>query len=180
MVDTRVSGQFYIAGSHFVSFDRDALPYEKALLWFAAPPTEEEDEDFICGQDDASFPLHDLTTMGIPSAVAQRGHDYYMDNKVRYLCLDGTRGRAIVEGSHIYEVEFDYRNGQISGLVCSCFCSGPCKHEFATLLQLREALEFIEKHYAAEYEATGYFAAILKSALFSFAIDGKESGSFTL
>ena len=48
------------------------------------------------------------------------------------------------------------------------------------MLQLKETLELIEKHYAAEYERTGYFAAVTKGTLFAFAIDGKETGSFTI
>ncbi len=87
---------------------------------------------------------------------------------------------AIVEGSEPYEVEFEYRNGEISQLVCSCFCSYSCKHEFAAMLQLKETLEMIEKHYAAQYDETGYFAAVNKGTLFAFAIDGKEAGSFTI
>lgn len=73
-----------------------------------------------------------------------------------------------------------YHDGEISNLICSCFCSYICKHEFAAMLQLRETLELIEKHYAALYEQSGYFAAVSKGTLFAFAIDGKEIGSFTL
>lgn len=105
---------------------------------------------------------------------------YYMENKVRYICIDGIKGYAIVEGSEAYEVEFEYRNGEISRMTCSCFCSYHCKHEVAVMLQLRETIERIEKYYADEYNRTGYFAAVHKGTLFSFAIDGKETGSFTL
>ena len=48
------------------------------------------------------------------------------------------------------------------------------------MLQLKETLELIEKHCAAEYERSGYFAAIDKGTLFTFAIDGKETGSFAM
>ena len=48
------------------------------------------------------------------------------------------------------------------------------------MMQLKETLELIEKHYRAEYTHSDYFAAIAKGTLFSFAIDGKETGSFTL
>ena len=48
------------------------------------------------------------------------------------------------------------------------------------MLQLRETLEIIDKYYAEEFERTGYFAAINKGTLFAFAVDGKETGSFTL
>jgi len=99
---------------------------------------------------------------------------------VVYISIDGTRGYAIVEGSEAYQVEFEYRNGEISQLTCSCFCSYNCKHEFAAMLQLRKALKKIEKNYATEYESTDYFAAIFKGTLFAFAIDGKDTGSFTL
>lgn len=68
----------------------------------------------------------------------------------------------------------------ISRLICGCYCSYNCKHEFAAMLQLRETLEIIEKNYAAEYEKSGYFAAVCKGTLFTFAIDGKEAGSITL
>ena len=48
------------------------------------------------------------------------------------------------------------------------------------MLQLKETLEQIDKYYASEFERTDYFAAIAKGVLFSFAVDGKVTGSFTL
>ena len=126
------------------------------------------------------MPAEDLSGMHVRSAIAERGQEYYMENKVKYLCIDGTQGHAIVEGGEVYEVEFQYRNGVVKELVCSCFCSYHCKHEVAAMLQLREMLERIGEHYAAAYERNGYFAAVEKGTLFTFAIDGKETGSFTL
>lgn len=178
VVDTNVSGQFYMAGSHFVTFDRAALPNSKVVTWFRAPAKEED--EFVSGSDDTSFRLDDLSGMNISAAIADRGHEYYMENKVSYISIDGARGYAIVEGSQAYEVEFEYRDGEISNVICSCFCSYNCKHEFAAMLQLRETLELIEKHYAAQYEQSGYFAAVSKGTLFAFAIDGKETGGFAL
>ena len=178
VIDTTVNGQFFMAGSHFVTFDRAALPVSKVATWYM-PPVKENDE-FVSGSDDSSFILDDLSGMKVSGAIAERGHEYYTSNKVRYLCIDGSKGYAIVEGSEAYEVEFEYRDGAISGLTCSCFCSYNCKHELAALLQLRETLELIGKNYADEYERTGYFAAVNKGTLFAFAIDGKETGSFIL
>ena len=48
------------------------------------------------------------------------------------------------------------------------------------MLQLRETLELIEKHYVDEYAQSHYFAAIVKGVFFTLAIDGKETGDFTL
>lgn len=176
--DTNVSGRFFMAGSHFVTFDPAVLPVAKVTMWFKAPA--KEDDEYASSSDDTSFHLEDLKGMNISSTIAERGHNYYMENRVRYICLDGTHGYAIVEGTESYAVEFEYRNGEISSLICECPCCYTCKHEFAAMLQLRETLELIEKHYSNEYERTGYFAAISKATLFSFAIDGKETGSFTV
>ena len=46
------------------------------------------------------------------------------------------------------------------------------------MMQLKETLELIEKHYDDLY--CGYFAAIVKGDLFRFAIDSKETGAFAL
>ena len=178
LVDADVNGEFYIAGSHCVSFDRTALPFAKALLWFKAPA--KEDEELVSGNDDFSFDLSDLSCMKLKPEVAQRGHEYYMENRVRYICIDGHKGHAIVRGSEVYEVQFDYHDGQISNLTCDCFCTYRCKHEFAAMLQLRETLEYIEKNYSSHYNDSNYFAAIDKADLFIYAIDSKETGSFSL
>lgn len=178
LADTEVHGQFFCAGSHFVTFDRTALPQGRIVTWYKAPA--KEDDEYVSGRDDSSFRLDDLKSMHIHAAIAERGHDYYMETRVRYISVDGTKGYAIVEGSAPYEVDFEYCNGEVRGLVCSCFCSYNCKHEFAAMLQLKETLNWIEKHYAAQYEKAGYFAAINKSVLFTFAVDSKEEGGFTL
>lgn len=178
VVDTNVNGEFYMAGSHFVTFDAMALPRSKVITWFKAPELDED--EFVSGSDETSFLIDDLSGMNISSQIAERGHEYYANNKVRYICVDGNNGYAIVEGSEAYEVEFEYHNREIRNLVCSCFCSYNCKHEFAAMLQLRETLELIEKHYVDIYEKSGYFAAVCKGVLFGMAVDGKETGKFVL
>ena len=178
VADTTVHGRFFTAGSHFVTFDRKVLPVGKAATWFFAPKKEED--EYASGSDDTTFCLDDLSGMNVSEGIAERGRDYYIENKVRYITIDGVKGDAIVEGTTPYEVNFEYRNGEINGLTCSCFCGGNCKHEFAAMLQLRETLELIEKHYADEYKRTGYFAAVNQSTLFAFAISGKDTGTFTL
>jgi len=178
VVDTCVHGQFYMAGSHFVTFDPHTLPAAQATLWFRAPSWE--DEVYESGNDDTAFRLDDLQEMGVAGAITERGHNYYMENRVCYLCLNGAKGYAIVQGTRAYTVEFEYQNSEICNLLCDCYCSYPCKHEVAAMLQLRETLGLIERQYAKEYAASGYFAAVAKGTLFDFAIAGKDKGSFTL
>ena len=178
LVDTNVNGKLSMAGSHFVTFDCETLPKEKILTWFKAPPKEED--EIISGSDDKGFMLEDFDGFNISPIVAERGSRYYKENKVRYINLDGDKGFAIIEGNEAYEVDFEYQNGEIRNITCSCFCNRSCKHEFAAMLQLKETLELIEKNYSEEYESTGYFAAISKGTLFEFAIDNKQKGSFVL
>lgn len=177
VADTEVHGQFFMAGSHFVTFNRRVLPKRKVVTWFQAPA---EREEFAIGGDDNVFRLDDPYGLNVTSPIAQRGHRYYVDNRVKYICIDGGKGYAIVEGSTAYEVEFEYMDGEIKNLYCTCFCSYHCKHEVATILQLRETLDLIGKHYREEYERTKYFAAVAKGTLFGFAIDSKEDGNFIL
>ncbi len=175
VVDTAVHGRLYIAGTHLIAFDRDVLSSRKVALWFKSP--DGEDEEYVFGSDGVGFDLYDLKAMNVSPEIAERGHKYYMENRVRYISLDGEKGYAIVEGTKPYEVEFEYRNGEIYDLVCSCYCSFRCKHEVAAILQLRETLDYIDANYRAEYEKTGYFAAICKSTVWTFAVEGQETGS---
>lgn len=178
VADTEVHGEFFFAGSHFVTFDRAALPYEQAVLWFRAPL--KADEEFVSGSDESSFPLSNLQQMPMLPKAAPQGLSYYADGRVRYLCINGERGRAIVEGSRTYEVEFTYRDGEISALTCSCFCGDGCKHEFAAMLQLEKVLEIIEKHHAEQFARNGCFAAVYKGTLFALALNGDSPKSFVL
>ena len=176
VADTNVSGKMHMAGSHFVSFDTPVLPYEKIRTWYL-PPVKPEDE-FETGNDNTVIILDKVGDMKVSQAIWERGREYYIDNRVRYICVDAGHGRAIVEGERAYEVEFDFADGEIQNLICSCPCGYTCKHEVAALMQLKETLDLIDKHYADLHN--GYFATTVKGDLFRFAIDSHETGSFTL
>ena len=156
VADTTVKGELFFGGSHLIAFDKSVISYEKVRGWFLPP---ESDEEVAVGYDDEGFFLDELGDFEIKPEIAKRGFDYYNHNKVVYISVDGTNGRAIVEGSRFYEV---------------------CKHEFAALLQLRETLKIIEDLYDDEYSQGDYFAAVSKSALMNYAVDRKEKGSIVL
>lgn len=179
VVDTEVHGQLFMASSHFVTFDPTTLPKEQIATWFKAPDAEEDEYVSNFG-DDTSFALSNLQEFKISHEIADRGFDYYCEGCIRYISVDGAKGYAIVEGTESYEIEFTYADGQISHIICSCPCAYHCKHEFATLLELREMLEIIEKNYSDKYEESGYFAAICKATLFRYSIYSKDNGSITL
>lgn len=179
LVDTEIHGQFFMASSHFVTFAPTTLPKEQIAIWFKAPNADEEEYVTNFG-DDTSFSLSNLQEFLISHEIADRGFDYYCEGRVRYISIDGTKGYAIVEGTESYEVEFTYDDGQISHIICSCPCGYHCKHEFATLLELREMLEIIKKNYSDKYEESGYFAAICKATLFKYSIYSKDNGSIII
>ena len=175
--DANVQGKFHFAGSHFVTFDSTALPYEKALTWFKAP---EKDEKYVSGTDGSTFLLETLEGLKFDEYDLENGKEIYMENGVEYLELNGTKGRAIVTTSKSYIVEFTYKNGEISELYCECYHITPCKHCFATLLQLRETLKSIEQNYSEQYAKTNYFATVLKTTFFNLVVDSKTTGSINL
>lgn len=177
VADTCVAGEFHQAGSHFVTTDSNALPYKKVLTWFKAPVSDEE--EYVSSSSDENFNLSELGKMNIKPENAECGHEYYMENRVIYIELNAGKGKAIVAGHHNYEVEFNYDNENISGLVCNCYCAGNCKHEFATMLQLRDIINVIKKQYP-HVDHNNYVVAISKVKFFEFVIDGKDSGSFRM
>lgn len=176
VIDTDVEGDLYLAGSHVVSFDKNAIPFSKVMAWFNAP---ESDDGYVCGNDDSlSFSIEDLSKMNISHDTAELGYEYFAENRVGFIEVDGIYGHIIVEGNKNYEIEFDYTDGMISNLKCSCFCGGVCKHEFAAMLQLKETLEIITENYKGKYD--GYFAAIGKDVFISTVMSKKVSGKISL
>lgn len=167
VANTDVIGEFHLAGSHFITVDGDALNYEQIITWFKAPSTEEE--EFVSSSDDTVFNINDLSGMKIDKAI----------NNVVYIELNHGKGRAIVTGTKPYEVEFNYHNGDISGLVCNCYCTGSCKHEFATMLQLKETLDIVAENYKF-IDPNDYLAIVNKSIFFEHAIDSQSKGTFTM
>ncbi len=176
VVDTDIKGDFYLAGSHMITFDRNVIPYQKVLAWFKA---FEDDGDVVSGNDDTyGFALNDLSKMKISDEAAEKGHEYYMESRVRYIETDNGRGRAIVEGSDVYEIEFEFSDGEIRNLNCSCFANGKCKHEFAAMLQLRETLDIIEENYCDE--GNGYLAILAKDVFSDMVMRKKTSGKISV
>lgn len=174
--ETSLHGRLYLLGSHLVTFAKEVMPWEKAITWFCAP--EETPSEYVVGHQELDISLEDLSGMDASPEIHQRGHSYYLQNRVAYLCLESDRGRAIVRGTHAYPVEFRYQDGRIRSLTCDCFCSYTCKHEVAALLQLKESLTWIEKHYSELWN--GYFAAVSKDVFWELFLRNNKPGQLDL
>lgn len=177
VADTTISGKFFFANSHMISFNKSTIPYSKVITWYKAKGNDEE--EIIYGEDDNTeeYKLDDFPGIGFTSEIVSRGHEYYTDNNVVYISVDGTKGKAIVFGSKAYEVDFTYKNGMISSLVCDCYCNYHCKHEAAVMFQLSETINMIEKNYEDKLSESEYFAAISKYSLFSVTTGADKPGS---
>lgn len=178
VADTNVSGKLCITDSHILSFNLCTLPFTQVRGW-VLPPQKEEDP-FEIGYDDTSFFLDKLTDMNVSPTIFERGKDYFIENRVTYIGITAGHGNAIVEGAHAYELEFDYSEGEIKHLTCTCPCGYTCKHEVAAMLQLRELLEDIEEHYIEDYKRSNHFSAVAKGAFFSMVLNHKQYGNITL
>ena len=178
VADTNISGRFYLAPSHFLTFSPSVLPYEKALTWFKA--AQQDSAEYATGDETENFALSDPSGWNFTPEIMERGVNYYQENRVSYLCVDHGHGRAIAEGTHAYEIEFEYDHTKktVGNPVCDCPCFYHCKHEAAVLLQLQEILSAVDEYYSALYQKTEYFAAVSRKNFFLFAGNDAKQGSF--
>ena len=161
--------RFKLLGTHVVTFDRETISYTKVMRWFNV--SEPEGQNSNEGQE---FMLRDLSGMNAGDKILARGRDYKYKDRVAYISLDGTRGRALVIGTEPYAVDFEYSDGTVRNLTCNCSYGHRCKHEVAAMLQLSETLELIRSHYGREFAESGYFAALSKHEFFDCVMDNTE------
>lgn len=154
-----------LGGERLLFFDRKILDTEKAALILGV--RKEDDDDHYIGSGDPAFSLDNMDGLKLSIQDARYGFRRYLDGEVVFLSLDGTKGTAMFSSTYGSGtmVEFEYSEGMIQKISCSCFGHFNCCHEFAAMLQLRETLLEIERNYKEEYDETGYFAAIQKEAL---------------
>ena len=81
LADTNVTGQFYMAGSHFVTFEPDVLPSHKVLSWFKAPSQEEE---YISGGDGTWISIDKLSDMNVSNTIEIRNGGLFAEGKPYY------------------------------------------------------------------------------------------------
>ena len=86
-------------------------------------------------------------------------------------------GRTTVEEERNYEMVVNIADGEIRNVICSCTSGTTHKQREVAMLQLREKLALISKHYVDLYH--GYFTVVVKSDLLHYAIDSQQTGSFS-
>ena len=89
-----------------------------------------------------------IDTLFAPQIIF-RGNDYYKNNMI-YSCIKtNNKYIAYVQGSEFgkeYEVEIEMNGTIIKNMKCNCPYEENCKHEYATILWLRENLDSNKSH----------------------------------
>lgn len=175
VADTEISGEIFIADKSMIALDKKVLPYEKVRAWFLPPVSEEDEYEFYIDSDEVVL-LDQLEKMKIDPMVRERGEDYFEEERVVYLEINGGNLRAIVLGSKAYEVTGQFLDGEITELLCDCPYPGTCKHEYATLLFLKETKKAMDEEYGDDFDFD-YLAMMPKSVFLEYTIENKKRGS---
>ncbi len=175
-VESHIKGEFILVGSHMLTFDREALPYEKVITWFDFPIRT--DADYVRCSDGSAFGLHEIP---VGWSRGEHGDWLYERGQVIYLSLYGKQGIALVEDDNdIHEIEFVFENSKISDFFCDCYDTYICGHQYAVVRQLQEVMKLIEENYDERYANNNCFALVNRTTLETFATDSKVSGKVVL
>lgn len=175
---TNVTGELYLSDTHYLAFDRGVLDHEKVLSWYKS--LFDDEDELVSNTDKVSFTLSDFKGFKVSPNIYERGEDYYLQDRVVCIELDSTQGRAIVEGSKVYTVEFTYKNGEITLLLCDCYCVGVCKHQVAAMLQLRDLVKSIDEEYEDKLRTEEYVCAVQQSVFNKIVLNKKNLTKITL
>lgn len=145
LLDLSIHGTFARVGDKMVSFDPFALDAERFGAWITPPydPRQEQDapdDEVVSGEGYRIDLCAPEDCEDITPAVAARAVTYRNEGRVRYLSLYRGVGRAYVEGSRWYRVDFCCRDGVMTDIFCDCPYPYLCKHETAVALTLRMLL----------------------------------------
>ena len=144
LLDLTIHGSFTRVRDKMVTFDQIAITPEQFGGWVTPPEDpkkkkgEDEDEDEVISGEGYTIDINNIEGCeDITSAIAERAVNYCMDGRVRYLCVRNGIGRAYVEGTKWYRVDFHFSDGMMTDIYCDCPYSELCKHEVAVALTLR-------------------------------------------
>lgn len=140
-LDLEFHGHFVRVQDKMICHDDIAITPTQFQSW-VTPPVEKKKEDdgeedvIISGDGDELNIDEIMNCPDVTPAILHRALDYCKDGLVRYICIENGVGRAFVEGTKWYRVDFRYENGRMSDIYCECPYPELCKHEVAVALNL--------------------------------------------
>lgn len=127
-------GEFKNTACFVACTDPDVLDIEQVKSWYF-PPREEKEEFFI--GDGYTVPLDNmLDCEDSDGDEFDDAIDIFNERKVKFVTVKNGKGYAIVKRNKPHLVEFEYKNGVISNLLCDCIKPGLCDHSLAVCIAM--------------------------------------------
>ena len=142
-VDRTISGDFKLLGDMYLSYNAQFSPSVFSNLWTKRKYKESE----IYGEGELSLNLDkfEKDEMFDDELLLIKGKEIYKNDDVLYIACENGKGKAFVNGSSLYEIDFEIDGLDIiTRLECDCPCMDNCKHEVALLYKLRELSKKID------------------------------------
>lgn len=144
LLDLTIHGSFIRVQDKMVSFDLLAITPDQFGSWVTPPEdpkkkrAEGEEADEVISGEGYTIDIKNIEDCDdIAPSIAERAVHSCMEGRVRYLCVQDGVGRAYVEGTKWYRVDFRLRSGMMTDIYCDCPYPELCKHEVAAALTLR-------------------------------------------
>ena len=139
---TEIHGTYEKALNTMYSYDDTAMTAEDFRTWIISPPADpDEDEEIICGEG------YELDLFAIDEnedvnpAVFNRAVNYCQEGNVAYISVKDGIGKAYIEGTTWYEIDFRLEGDHMTEMYCDCPYPGLCKHLLAVALTIRALAE---------------------------------------
>ncbi len=130
-----VSGRWQKMFSVAVSLQEDALPFDEYKTWVFPPKDENSPAQEWASAGGYSFVLEDFEqSKFFDGATFEKGFDLLQNGAIKYFSYRAGRCHAIIKGRKYYVVEFDYKDGEVTNLLCDCACASVCKHCAAAII----------------------------------------------
>ena len=122
-----------------VSYDLSSMTPEEFRSWIIPPRDPDgKEEDIILTGDGYELSLSDPEEHEeATSELLERAVEYCRSNKIAYISVVNGKGTTFIEGSHWYEVDFQFRGDMMTEMYCDCMYPGLCKHLLAVAITIR-------------------------------------------
>jgi len=142
VVDMTISGDFKLFGDMYLSNNAHFSPSVFSNLWTKRKYVESE--IYGVGELRISLDKFEKEEMFDDELLLIKGKEIYKNDDVLYISCEKGKGKAFVNGSSLYEIDFEIEGNLITRLECDCPCMDNCKHEVALLYKLRELSKKID------------------------------------
>lgn len=127
-------GEFKNKSRFMVCENPNAFTIEQVKQWYF-PPREEKEEFFV--GDGYTVNLDNMTACeDFDDIEFSDAVDIVDDGEVKFITVKNGKGYAIIKRNKPHLVEFEYKKGVVSNLLCDCIKPGLCDHSLAVCVAM--------------------------------------------